>query len=311
MDHILQTVSGLEMMSMLDGFSGYNQISVLKQDQHKTTFITPWGTFAYNRMPFGLINVGATFQRVIDLSFGHLRDKIIVIYLDDLNVFSRKGKHHLRYLRKVLMRCREHGVSLNPKKSIFGVTEGKLLGHIVSKEGVKVDPERVKAIQQLSLPSNRNGVRSFFGQVNFLRRFIPDFAETTKYIVNMMSEKVVFKWNEEGKRTFEEVKRAIVHAPTLVNPDFSKDFIIYCYASEHTMSRILVQKDEDNEEVPISFMSVPLKKNELKYLQIEKKAYAVVKAIKHFNTIYFITCNCLCFKLYSEKFFNPTECCYQ
>ncbi|XP_059075135.1 uncharacterized protein LOC131875125 [Cryptomeria japonica] len=178
----------------------------------------------------------------MDISFGNLRNKIIVIYLDDLTIFSRKRKHHLRDLRKVLMRCREHGVSLNPKKSVFGVTKGKLLRHIVSKEGVKVDPERVKAIQQLNLPSNKNGVRSFFGQVNFLRRFIPDFAKTTKYIVNTMSENVVFKWNEEGKRAFEEIKREIAHAPTLVNPDFSKDFIIYCYASEHTMSRILVQK---------------------------------------------------------------------
>lgn len=178
------------------------------------------------------------------------------------------------------MRCREHGVSLNPKKFVFGVTKGKLLGQIVSQEEVKVDPKRVKVIQQLSLPSNRNGVRSFFGQVNFLRRFIPDFAETTKYIVNMMSEKVAFKWNEASRKSFKEIKQEIAHAPTLVNPDFNKDFIIYCYASEHTMSGILVQKGEDNEEVLISFMSIPLKKHELKYSQIEKQAYAVVKVVK-------------------------------
>lgn len=83
-------------------------------------------------------------------------------------------------------------------------------------------------------------MKSFFGQVNFLRCFIPDFAETTKYIVNMMSEKVAFKWNEASRKDFEEIKKAIAHAPTLVNPDFNKDFIIYCYASEHTMSNILV-----------------------------------------------------------------------
>lgn len=119
--------------------------------------------------------------------------------------------------------------------------------------------------------------------MNFLRCCILDFAKTTKYIVNMMSEKVVFKWTEAGKRAFEEIKMAIVHAPTLVNSNFSKDFIIYCYASEHTMSGILVQKSHNNEEVPISFMSVPLKKHELKYLQTKKKAYAVVKATKQFR----------------------------
>lgn len=98
-------------------------------------------------MPFGLINAGATFQRAMDLSFGHLEDKIIIVYLYDLIVFSKRRKHHLRDLRQVLQRYREYGVSLNPKKSIFGVIEGKLIGQIVSKEGVRVDPERVKAIQ--------------------------------------------------------------------------------------------------------------------------------------------------------------------
>lgn len=119
--------------------------------------------------------------------------------------------------------------------------------------------------------------------MNFLRRFIPDFTETTKYIVNMMSEKVAFRWNEAGRKDFEEIKKIIVHALTLVNLDFNKDFIIYCYASKHTMSEILVQKGEDNEEVPISFMSIPLKKHELKYSQIEKQAYAVVKSMKQFR----------------------------
>lgn len=117
-----------------------------KETSIKKKIITPWGTFAYNRIPFGLINVGATFQRAIDLSFGHMKYKIIVIYLDDLTIFSKRRKHHLRDLRIVLQRCREHGVSLNLKKSVFGVTKGKLLGHVISKEGNKVDPERVKAI---------------------------------------------------------------------------------------------------------------------------------------------------------------------
>lgn len=114
-------------------------------------------------MPFGLINVGATFQCAMDLSFGHLKDKIIFVYLDNLTVFSKRRKHHLWDMRQVLQRCRKHGVSLNPKKLVFGVTEGNLPGHIVSKEGVKINPERVRAIQQLTLPSSRNVLRSFFG----------------------------------------------------------------------------------------------------------------------------------------------------
>lgn len=128
---------------MLDGFSGYNQIQVDEVDQYKIAFTTTWGTFTYNRMPFGLINAGATFQRAMDLSFGDLKNKIIVVYLDDLTIFSKKRKDHLGDLAKVLERCRDHGISLNPKKLVFCVTTGKLLGHIVSQEGVKIDPDRV------------------------------------------------------------------------------------------------------------------------------------------------------------------------
>lgn len=170
-----------------------------EKDQHKTAFTTPWGTFAYHRMPFGLINAGETFQRCMSKNFVDMKDQIIVIYLDDLTMFSKKRKNHMEDLRKLLQRCREHRISLNPKKSVFCVIEGKLLGHIVSQEGIKIDPERVKGIQRLSLPSSKIGVKSFFGQVNFLKRFVPDFVETTKHIVDMMKGNSNFKWNETGK----------------------------------------------------------------------------------------------------------------
>ncbi|XP_059066647.1 uncharacterized mitochondrial protein AtMg00860-like [Cryptomeria japonica] len=218
----------------------------------------------------------------MDSSFKDFPDRIIVVYLDDLTVFSKERKNHLKDLRAVLQRCREHGISLNLKKLVFCVTEGKLLGHIISKEGVKIDPERVNAIQRLNLPSNRTEVRSFFSQVNFLRRFIPEFAKTTKHIISLLSEKHSFKWTEEAKEAFERIKGSVANAPTLINLDFEKDFIIYCYASEHTMSGILLQMDESGIEAPIPFMSVPLKKHELKYSLSEKQAFAMVKAIKQF-----------------------------
>lgn len=157
-----------------------------------------------------------------------------------------------------------------------------MLGHIFSKGGVKIDPERVNAIQRLSLPSNRTGVRSFFGQVNFLRRFILEFVETTKHIINLLSEQHPFKWIEEAKEAFKKLKGLVANAPTLINLDFTKDFILYCYASEHTMSGILLQLDESGAEAPIAFMSILLKKHELKYSLLEKHTYAVVKAVKQF-----------------------------
>ena len=130
METLLQRITGSSMMSMLDGFSGYNQVLVKEEDIHKTAFTTPWGTFEYLRMPFGLLNAGATFQRAMDYAFKDIIGKIIEIYQDDLTVFSKERKDHISHLRKVFERCRKYKISLNPAKSVFGVDEGKLPGHI-------------------------------------------------------------------------------------------------------------------------------------------------------------------------------------
>jgi hypothetical protein len=142
MEHILQRVTGASRISMIDIFSRYNQISVLPEDREKTTFTTPWGTFMYAKMPFGLMNVGATFQRAMDITFIGERDKFVVIYLDDITVFSRSDREHCEHLKRVFLKCRKFGLSLNPKKSLFSMKEGKLLGHIVSAEGVRIDPRQ-------------------------------------------------------------------------------------------------------------------------------------------------------------------------
>ena len=163
----MQQVSGSEIFSLLDGFSGYNQVLVSKADQLKTTFRTPWGTYAYRKMPFGLINARATFQRAMDIAFKGLIGKFGVIYLDDVTVFSKNRTDHLIHLRRVFEHCRKYGISLNPKKSIFSVTEGKLLGFVVSKQGINIDPERTRAISQISMPHSKKSMQSFLGKINF------------------------------------------------------------------------------------------------------------------------------------------------
>lgn len=154
MDHISQKVVGSHKISMIYGFSGYNQILVHHDDREKTTFTTPWGNFMYEKMPFGLMNAGATFQCVMDISFIGDRDNYIVLYLDDIIVFSRLDKEHLMHLKKTFLKCRRYGLNLIPKKYQFAMQEGKLLWHIFSKEGTKIDPTRVEAIQNIKLPRN-------------------------------------------------------------------------------------------------------------------------------------------------------------
>ena len=187
---------------MLDGFSRYNQVLVHPDDQYKTTFTTPWGTFMYSKIPLGLMNVGATFQQAMDISFLEEKDKFVVIYLDDITVYSKSDEKHLQHLERIFLKCMKFGISLNPKKSHFALEEGKLLGNIISKDGIRRDPARVEAIGQIALPRNKKEVQSFIGKVNFLRRFIIDCAEKMRNITEMLRKDSEIKWNLEARKSF-------------------------------------------------------------------------------------------------------------
>ena len=157
-------------------------------DQEKTAITTPWGTFMYAKMPFGLMNAGATFQRAMDLDFFGIKDKFVLIYLDNLTDYSHSHHDHLQYLRKVFLKCKRYEISLNPKKSQFALNEGKLLGHIISAEGLNIDSVRVEAIQKLSIPRSKRDIQSFLGKINFVRIFIPKFSELLKHITAMLKK---------------------------------------------------------------------------------------------------------------------------
>ena len=209
---------------MLDGFSRDNQVLVQPVDQEKTTFTTPWGTFMYSKMPFGLMNTGATFQCAMDIAFSKEKDKFVVVYLDDITVFSKFDKKHLEHLERIFLKCIKFGISLNPKKSHFAPEEGKLLEHIISKDGIRIDPGRMDAIRQISLPRNKKEVQSFIGKVNFLRRFIIDCAEKMRNITEMLRKGNEIKWTTEVKKSFEDIKTALTQAPILISLDFNKVF---------------------------------------------------------------------------------------
>ena len=189
----------------------------------------------------------------------------------------------MKHLERVLLKCRRFGISLNPTKSIFALTSGKLLGHIISEEGIRIDPNIVSAIQKLDLPRSRKEIQSFLGKVNFVRRFIPNFAEVVKNITKMLKKGVDFKWTAEAKKSFEEIKKALTQAPVLISPDFTKEFPIFTFASEDTIAGVLLQKGSQGTEQPISFFGKTLENAELKYNILEKQAYALLKAIKDFR----------------------------
>lgn len=145
-------------------------------------------------MPFDLINVRATFQYAMDIAFKGLLGKFVVVYLDDVIMFSKERVEHIIHLKQILDQCRKYGISLNPKKSIFCVIEGKILGFVVSKDGMMIDPERAEVIAKLPPPHNKKSMQSLMGKINFVHRFIPSFDETVKPLQDMIKKKVEYKW---------------------------------------------------------------------------------------------------------------------
>jgi len=164
--------------SFMDGFSSYNQIRMAEEDKEKTTFLTPWGTFCYKVMPFGLKNAGATYQRAMVTLFHNMMHREVEVYVDDILAKSKEEEDHVQVLRKLFERLRKYQLKLNPAKCSFGVKTGKLLGFIVSGRGIEVDPDKAKAIQEMPAPKTEKEVRSFLGRLNYIARFISQLTVT-------------------------------------------------------------------------------------------------------------------------------------
>jgi hypothetical protein len=158
-----------EMLSLMDGFSVYNQIKIAEEYQHKMTFMTPWGTFYFQVMPFGLKNTSATYQRAMTTIFHDLLHVIMEDYVDDILGKSKTRESHIDVLTTIFERLEKYKVHLNPKKYVFGVKYGKLLGYIVSRKGIEVDPAKVKAIMEMPPPTTLKQLRSFQGKLQSIR----------------------------------------------------------------------------------------------------------------------------------------------
>jgi hypothetical protein len=261
-NQIIDNCVGSVIFSFMDGFSGYNQIEILPADQHKIAFIFPWGTFAYRKLPFGLKNVGATFQWAMSYAFHNIKH-IVEPYLDDLLAHSSNRSDHIDHLRAIFLRCRFYRIRLNPHKCIFAVESGRLLSFIVSKDGIRVDPLNIKAILALPPPTNLTQLQSLQGKANFLRRFICNYAEITKGFMRLLQKNTPFIWDDTAQWSFDALKHALTHAPLLHPPEYTKDYILYLAASTSTIAMVLVQEDPNDEEHVIYYLSKSLSGPEL------------------------------------------------
>lgn len=218
----------------------------------------------------------------MDIAFWDLIGKCIIIYIDDLTFFSKNRARHKR-LRKVLKKCEKYGISLNPKKCMFGVTEQKLLGRIISEVGISIDHDEVSALVKLQPLNSKIELKSCFGKINFIHKFIIGFVEIVQPLNTMLKKETKIGWTKEAKEDFKNIKKAIDNAPVLSSLNYNKPFYIYSFSSEHTCAIVLRQKSDVKEEKPIAFMSFPFKDTELRYINIEKHAYSLVKSIQKFR----------------------------
>jgi len=283
LDQIIERVAGHPYYCFLDGYSGYYQIPIALEDQEKTTFTCPFGTFAFRRMPFGLCNAPATFQRCMLSIFSDMIEHYLEVFMDDLTVFGNSFDNCLENLEKVLKRCEEKSLVLNWEKCHYMVTSGIVLGHIVSSKGIEVDKAKVELITHLPPPKTVREVRSFLGHAGFYRRFIKNFSAISKPLCNLLAKDVSFKWTQECQNSFEKLIGLLTSAPIIQSPDWSLPFELMCDASDYAVGAVLGQRKEGKSYV-IYYASRTLNSAQMNYTTTEKELLAVIFALDKFRS---------------------------
>ena len=243
-DQMLERVAGHEFYCFLDGYSGYNQIEIALEDQEKTTFTCPFGTFAFRKMPFGLCNAPGTFQRCMMGIFSDMIEIILEIFINDFLVFGDSFEGCLENLRRVLKRCQKKNLVLNWEKCHFMVTQGIVLGHIVSKNGIEVDKAKVKMISNLPTPKCVKDIRSFLGHAGFYRRFIKDFSAIARPLCTLLAKDAPFTWSQACDIAFNKLKTMLVSPPITRSPNWDLPFEIMCDASDYAIGAVLGQRED-------------------------------------------------------------------
>lgn len=281
-DDILDTLSGAKYFSTIDMASGYWQCEVQEEDKPKTAFVTTEGLHEFNVMPFGLCNAPGTYQRLMDLTLAGLQWKTSLIYLDDVIILGNDFGQHLDNLKEVFERIRAAKLKINPEKCQLLRESVHFLGHIVSAEGVKTDPQKVAAVKNWATPSNVDELRAFIGTASYYRRFIKNFATTAAPLHNLTKKGQKFIWDTYCENAFRELKGKLISAPILAYPLKDCEFIVDSDASNTGLGAVLSQVQEGEERV-IAYLSRSLSKPELKYCVTRKELLALIWATRQWR----------------------------
>ena len=282
-DDTVDMLSGAKYFTTLDLASGYWQVCMDHASQEKTAFITHSGLYEFKKMPFGLVNAPATFQRLMEVVLSGLARDGCMVYLDDILVFGRTVKEHNDNLAKVFERLRSAGLTLKPKKCKLVQVEVCYLGHIVSAEGVRTDPSKLQAILEFPVPHDVKTLRSFLGLASYYRRFIPQFSKIAGPLFDLTKKNSFFTWTALCQETFDKLRKLLTSAPVLVYPDFRVPFILETDALIAGLGAVLAQKEADGLVRPIAYASRTLQDHEKRYGITELEGLGVVWAVKHFQ----------------------------
>nr|CAE02097.1 OSJNBa0020I02.4 [Oryza sativa Japonica Group] len=246
-DQIVDSTAGCDLLCFLDAYSGYHQIRMAREDEEKTAFITPIGTYCYTTMPFGLKNAGPTFQHTTRISLGSQIGRNVEAYVDDLVVKTRNQEALLSDLAETFESLRSARIKLNPDKCVFGVPAGKLLRFLVSARGIEANPEKIRAIERMRPPSKLRDVQCVTGCLAALSRFISRLGEKALPLFKLLKRSGPFTWTEEAERAFTQLKAYLSSSPVLVAPEPDELLLLYLAATPQVVSAALVvERDEDN-----------------------------------------------------------------
>ena len=283
-EEIFDDLNGATIFTTLDLLSAYWQASLDKKSRKKTAFITHRGLFQFNRVCFGLKNAPAYFQRMMNKVLSKFIGKFCYVYIDDLVIYSRSEEEHLNHVEQVLQALAEAKLKLKKSKCSWFQSTITLLGFQISKEGVQSNPEKVEAIRNLTPPRNIKGVRSFLGTVNYFRKLIKNYADIAAPLNILLKKNQKWKWGEDQQKSFDELKSALSNAPVLAFPNPNKPYALYTDASDLALGAVLTQRDNNNNERPIAFISKAFTDAQKRWCTLERESFAILYSLDKLKT---------------------------
>lgn len=284
-DDCIEFLENKKYFSILDLKSGFHQVQMSPESIAYTSFVTPNGQFEYLKMPFGLKNAPAVFQRFINNIFRDLiDDRKIIIYMDDIVVATHGFEEHKALLKLVLERLSRRGLKLNLEKSKFGYEEVDYLGYQVGQAGIRPNGSHIRSIRNFPIPTNQKQLQSCIGLFSYFRRFVPSFSQIAKPLQNLLKRQTTFDFNNVCLDAFNELKSRLTDGPVLAIYNTDKETELHCDASSIGFGAVLLQRQDDNKFHPVSYFSKTASAAESKYHSFELETLAIIYALRRFRT---------------------------